>query len=336
MKAWFCWPLFPYVGQTLAISLFTLGSVWLLARVLGFREARDRIWLFSLPFLVPWVLPARPVGLVRLVTFTVGPTLLGLHRGLVVLVISFLTVVVTGIQIGVSYLAYRRLLAGARELAPDDAPRLFAVLAPLVRKAGVPMPRVLALPPERGIVIFVCGTRRPRLVVAPALLTALPVSELRAILAHEVAHLVRRDQVFSWVTFVLRGLMFYNPVLYPLTRWLRQEREKAADVLASEWTGQPLALARGLVKVAGLALAGGPPRRIPLLASAELTSGGALTQRVHLLLAPSVQSGRVPRSRVLVFWLLFLGLQGAFSLVFRDLMFLHAYRHVPPMAPPWA
>ena len=61
-----CLLLFPHVWQNLAISLFALGSVWLLARLLGFRDAKDRVWLFSLPFVIPWILPARFGGLVHL------------------------------------------------------------------------------------------------------------------------------------------------------------------------------------------------------------------------------------------------------------------------------
>jgi Zn-dependent protease with chaperone function len=165
---------------------------------------------------------------------------------------------------------------------------------------------------------------RPCLALSPELLTSLPEPELRAVLAHEVAHLARRDQVISWVASLLRSLMFYNPVLYLLEGWARKEREKAADLLAATWTGQPRALASGLLGVTKMAL----NRRRNLawcLPAAELTSGGLLSERVQLLLDTDRLKNQDTPWRLWLFCALFLGLETFYAYW----MFLSLGRHVP-------
>jgi Zn-dependent protease with chaperone function len=316
--------LYPYVWQGLVSSLFTLGLVWFLVRVLGLKEAGTRAWIFLLPMLAPLLLPFKAGNQLHWWLLHAIQTQIWAHGFNGWLVVCFLPFIVMFLQGAISYLAYRWLLWGSKAVAADDAPQLFSMLEDLAQQARVSLPRVCLLPPGREAHIFVCGTWRPCLALSPELLTSLPEPELRAVLAHEVAHLARRDQVISWVASLLRSLMFYNPVLYLLEGWVRKEREKAADLLAATWTGQPRALASGLLGVTKLAL----NRRRDLtwcLPATELTSGGLLSERVQLLLDVDRLKNQDTPWRLWLFCALFLGLETFYAYW----MFLPLGRHVP-------
>lgn len=318
--------LYPYIWQGLLSSLFTLGLVWLLARVLVIKEAGSRVWFYSLPIVIPLLLPLKSGALLHWGPFSPIQNMLWLRQPSfnVFLVACFSPLAVALLQATFSYLAYCLFLRGGQEVTATDEPQLFALLMPLVQKVNIPLPQVYLLPPGRGVQIFVCGTLRSRLVLAPALLSALPPAELQAVLAHEVAHLVRHDHVFSWMTVLLRSLMFYNPVLYFLTKRLKQEREKAADTFASKLTGQPRALARGLLNVTKLALTEYHGIRAWFLPTAELTSGGALSERVRLLIDMDDRPNQDHPTRLRFFWLSFLILEIMFTLWVLYPLYQHA------------
>lgn len=74
--------------------------------------------------------------------------------------------------------------------------------------------------------------------------------ELRSLLAHELAHLVRGDSVWLLISrLVCSGLAFQ-----PLNQFVRREWQKSAEFQCDAWavarTGSPLALARCLTEVA--------------------------------------------------------------------------------------
>ena len=75
-------------------------------------------------------------------------------------------------------------------------------------------------------------------------------SELRAVLAHELAHVARRD--FLWVVFSgwVRVLLFFHPLVHVVVRRLRLEQELAADQLAAGVLVNAHAYGRALAKLA--------------------------------------------------------------------------------------
>lgn len=77
--------------------------------------------------------------------------------------------------------------------------------------------------------------------------------QLEAILAHELAHVSRRDGLFHWPSLMLRDLQAYNPLAHWLFNQIMVERELDADLRAATATGQPRAMAKALVDVALLA-----------------------------------------------------------------------------------
>lgn len=111
-------------------------------------------------------------------------------------------------------------------------------------------------------VLLVTGIRRPTLIVSRGTLARLDARERRAALAHEMAHLARRDPLLGWVLMACRLVAFFNPAVQLAARAAVRELEWRADDLAAAATGDRAALASGLDKLAGATEpAAGPPRR---------------------------------------------------------------------------
>lgn len=168
------------------------------------------------------------------------------QRELSVLFVAYVVVAAT--------LLTRRLLGlvAARRLlnrtTPAADPRLEAVAANLTARMKVRTPRLVLLPSCPGGA-FTIGTRRPVVAVDPILLHALDDRELEGLVAHELAHIRRRDTLLGLAVGIVRDLAFFLPPLHLATRWLRTEQEESADDLATTHTRRPVALASSILKV---------------------------------------------------------------------------------------
>ncbi|HWA16809.1 MAG TPA: M56 family metallopeptidase, partial [Gemmatimonadales bacterium] len=113
-----------------------------------------------------------------------------------------------------------------------------------------------------------------------AALTDLDREQQRSMLAHELAHLVRRDPAWLAITCVIERLFF----LQPLNRLARVRMQEAAELLCDDWavhrTGSSFSLASCLVKVAEWVDT--PPHPVPLAGMAEHRS--QLVNRIHRLI----------------------------------------------------
>lgn len=121
----------------------------------------------------------------------------------------------------------------------------------------------------------VVGVRHPSIVLDADLVDRLDPRELEGVVAHELAHVRRRDNLVALVLSVVRDVLFFVPGGRWALRQLLVEREIAADHVAVEATTRPGALASGLLKV--LEGAGGGH------ACAALLPQGTLVQRVNRL-----------------------------------------------------
>lgn len=96
---------------------------------------------------------------------------------------------------------------------------------------------------------YVTGTLSPVLVLSPSLIDLLEEEELKGVLAHEMAHILKGDHRRDWALLALRSLMFFNPVVLVVFRRITQENEQVCDDMAVSLTRNPLGLASGLIKV---------------------------------------------------------------------------------------
>jgi HEAT repeat protein len=120
-------------------------------------------------------------------------------------------------------------------------------------------------------------------------LVELDAEEQRGALAHEVAHLARRDPAWLLFAMAIEAVMFFQP----LNRLARRRLKESAEYLCDEWAareGAGLGLARCLARVAVWLRPGAEP----LLASTSAIADGrsGLVRRVERLLAGQAKARR--------------------------------------------
>jgi len=204
----------------------------------------------------------------------------------------------------------------AREVTPEQAPQLHAVVDRLCALADMPKPRV-AIADTDIPNAFATGRSPDRAVVCvtTGILRRLDAAELEGVLSHELSHIAHRDvTVMTVASFagVLAGLltrivlwggmgrnrdqnaavvflavMVVSAIVYVisflLTRALSRYRELSADRSGALLTGNPSALASALQKVSG-DIAGIPDRDLRQVESVSafafapaLTSGTSIS-----------------------------------------------------------
>lgn len=129
--------------------------------------------------------------------------------------------------------------------------------------------------------ILLHGWLRPTLAVDRRLWAALSPTDRAAVLAHEHAHLARRDPL---VLMALRLLVGVGPAEAgrALVRGWLDHAERMADARAADTIGDPIPVAEALLRCARLS----EPRRLAIG-----WTGGRLEARVHALLDGAAPSG---------------------------------------------
>ena len=125
------------------------------------------------------------------------------------------------------------------------------------------------------------GVFRRRILLSDELQELLTAGELRAALAHEEAHLVRRDP--AALSFLRVASLFSVPALTRLLHArFRHAMEEAADAHAAASVGDPSLVASALIKVAALQY-----RRFDAFSSVPAFGRTSLERRIRLLLDDS-------------------------------------------------
>jgi beta-lactamase regulating signal transducer with metallopeptidase domain len=128
--------------------------------------------------------------------------------------------------------------------------------------------------------------RREICVPLPAL-AALDDDAVDAVLAHELAHLERRDAFWFALCGAVQAALWYHPVTRWVSAQLRHSAELACDDRCVELTGQPRALARALTSFAEQTLIARQTFALPTMA--EPRSG--LIARVARLTSDANRGG---------------------------------------------
>ncbi len=98
-------------------------------------------------------------------------------------------------------------------------------------------------------ILFSTSGREAAVFLSTGLLSVLGLGELRAALAHEIAHINRSKRPIILMLFFFRILMFFNPVVLVEFRRIVQEDEMICDDIAVSLTGDSRALADTLRKL---------------------------------------------------------------------------------------
>ena len=172
-----------------------------------------------------------------------------------------------------------RFAARLRHRRDLDDEEVRAALAGLIERSGIGRePRLTTS--ERIQVPHARGWLRPEICLPGRACREMDAEQIEAVLAHELAHLERRDPAWQALTRTIAGALFFQPLNHRACLELEEWGEMRCDARAAELTGHPIALARSLAAVAGWSLESGR-LGAPALASRR----GTLRARIARLLS---------------------------------------------------
>ena len=120
------------------------------------------------------------------------------------------------------------------------------------------------------------GWLRPYILLPVTALTGLSEAQIAAILAHELAHISRRDYLLNIFQTAVETLLFYHPAVWWVGRQMRFEREHCCDDMAVAVCGSAFEYASALAEMEQIR------DRIP--APALAATGGDLLGRIRRVL----------------------------------------------------
>jgi bla regulator protein blaR1 len=169
--------------------------------------------------------------------------------------------------------------AGALVLALVCLSRWLELRA-VVREA---IPVALSLPvPVKAAASFLepglVGIWRPVILLPKGLAQQFEQAELDAILAHELCHLKRRDNLLAALHMLVEGLFWFHPLVWWLGARLMEERERACDEAVLGGGARPRDYAEAILKTCRFYV------QSPLLCAAGVS--GALEMRLGAIMAP--------------------------------------------------
>ena len=202
----------------------------------------------------------------------------------------------------------------AKEVSPQENPRLYEMVGQIAGKADLPMPRVYMIP-EDSPNAFATGRNPEHAVVAvtEGLLRLMSEEEIMGVLAHEMAHVKNRDILIGSIAATMAGVVM---ILASMARWtaflgggsdddeggglgaiglivlsilapiaamliqmaISRSREYHADATGAGFLGQPYGLANALEKL------GAYTRKLPMPSS---------PQTAHMFIVNPLRTGNI-------------------------------------------
>ena len=135
-----------------------------------------------------------------------------------------------------------RLRAGVRTASPLD----LQIGIPVMTSAAFGQPGIF-------------GVYRPVLLLPAGIRDRLTPAELKAIIAHELCHVRRRDNLTTAIHMAVEALFWFHPLVWWLGARLMEERERACDEEVLSMGNEPQAYAEGILKICEIYLDSGLP-----------------------------------------------------------------------------
>jgi beta-lactamase regulating signal transducer with metallopeptidase domain len=142
---------------------------------------------------------------------------------------------------GLSYIAYLRKTQ-ISEIETNWQLRFQAILEQIGLKKAV---RLV----ESGLVKtpIVIGYLKPMVLMPVGTINALAPQQVEAILAHELAHILRNDFIVNILQYIVEAIFYYHPAVWWISANIRTEREHCCDDAAVMVCGNSLTYAKALV-----------------------------------------------------------------------------------------
>jgi bla regulator protein blaR1 len=192
--------------------------------------------------------------------------------------------------IALTWLRWRRVTAAMRTALPLSHGREVDALRHLESIAGLRRPVAFCMSPsslEPGIF----GIMRPVLLWPAAISQHLQDAHLEAILAHEVWHVRRRDNLAAAAHMVVEALFWFHPLVWWLGARLIEERERACDEEVLRLGNPPQIYAESILKTCEFCM--GSP-----LACVSGVTGADLKQRIVRIMTPEATMKLTPIRKI--------------------------------------
>lgn len=303
----------PAMGNHLWQSTLFAITAGLLTLALRKNRAHTRYWLWlaaSLKFLVPFSLLVvmgsrlpwsrgsaeaqgglsfvmREVGqpFVQQTTPIVSPaTPSTVLASLIHLLPALLAVWLCGflVVVFVWHLRWRRISAAIRKATPLREGREVEALRRLERIEGIRKPTEILLS-RASLEPGIFGIVRPVLVWPERISARLEDAHLEAILAHELLHVRRRDNLAAAIHMVVEASFWFHPLVWWLGMRLVEERERACDEEVLESGRERQIYAESILKICEFCV------ESPLACVSGVTGADLKKRIVHIMTKSTVR-----------------------------------------------
>lgn len=272
--------LVPALGNHLWQSTLFVIAAGLLALVLRKNQARGRYWLWlasSVKFLVPFSAlvaignhlawwrgaamsnPGLYVAVEEVSQPFTQPTIASLPHvaaaGAPMGTSHFLPAILAAVWLSgfvavlvLWYVRWRRVAAAIRDSVPMKEGREVEALRRVEQLTGIRQP-VRMLLSQAMLEPGIFGMSQPILVWPQGISEYLEHAHLEAVLAHELWHVRRRDNLTAAIHMVVEAIFWFYPLVWWLGARLVEERERACDEEVVESGGERRVYAESILKV---------------------------------------------------------------------------------------
>jgi bla regulator protein BlaR1 len=174
------------------------------------------------------------------------------------------------------YRSWRRISAAKREAVPLLEGREVEALRRLERLGGM-RERIEILVSPASLEPGIFGIARPVLIWPAGISGRLEDAHLEAVLAHELWHVRRRDNLAAALHMVVEAIFWFHPIVWWLGTRLVEERELACDEQVLEFGGERQVYAESILKVCEFCL------RSPLTCVSGVTGADLKKRIVHIM-----------------------------------------------------
>jgi uncharacterized protein (TIGR03435 family) len=171
---------------------------------------------------------------------------------------------------------WRRVFAAMRDAGPLQEGREVEALRRLERVGGV-RKRIEMLVSRASLEPGIFGIVRPVLIWPEGISERLEDAHLEAILAHEVWHVRRRDNLSSAIHMAVEALFWFHPLVWWLGALLLEERERACDEEVVELGSDREIYAESILKVCEFCV------ESPLACVSGVTGADLEKRMVHIM-----------------------------------------------------
>jgi bla regulator protein blaR1 len=188
---------------------------------------------------------------------------------------------------------WRRVAAAVHRSTPMEQGREVDALRQLEKVGGVRRPMAFLLSRNSAMEPGIFGIFRPVLLWPATISEHLQDSHLKAILAHEVSHARRRDNLAAAMHMAVQATFWFHPMVWWLGARLVEERELACDEEVLQLGNPPAIYAESILKTCEFCVGSD-------LACVSGVTGAELKKRIVRIMTPTLAEKLSPGRRLLL------------------------------------